>query len=138
MKTPTWAKLLVAVIVFFGLGAFAMVGLAATGGPNLVAPTSHTVVYKVGGTASQADITYRNSTGDTSQQDNIDVPLTRKSDGGQGLILENMHRGDFLYISAQNQDRYGSITCSIEVDGVVVKTNTSHGAFTIATCSGRL
>lgn len=100
--------------------------------------TPHTVTYKVEGTATQASITYENSTGDSSQQSDIDVPMVRKSDGGEGIVLENMHRGDFLYISAQNSNEYGSVTCIIEVDGVVVKTNTSHGGFTIATCSGRL
>jgi hypothetical protein len=98
----------------------------------------HTVTYKVEGTTTQASITYENANGDTSQQSDIDVPLTRQSDGGHGIVLNGMRRGAFLYISAQNSKRSGSVTCIIEVDGVVVETNTSYGGFTIATCSGRL
>lgn len=107
--------------------------------------TGHTVTYKVEGTTNMASITYSNSQGDTSQQSDIDVPIRRKdtstwsqSDGGYGIRLNGMESGDFLYISAQNSKDSGSITCIIEVDGIVVKTNTSRGGYTIATCSGRL
>lgn len=100
-------------------------------------PTTHTVTYKVEGSTSMASITYSNPYGDTSQQSDIDVPLTLK-DGTPGIQMSGMHRGDFLYISAQNSKEYGSVTCAIEVDGIRVKENTSRGAFTIATCSGSL
>ena len=45
--------------------------------------------------------------------------------------------GEFVYISAQNEGEYGSVTCRITVDGVVVSENTSSGAYGIATCEGR-
>ena len=34
------------------------------------------------------------------------------------------------------RDRAGTVTCSISIDGEVVSTNTSSGAYTIATCEG--
>jgi hypothetical protein len=130
-KRPSAVRIiLVTTAVIFGVAFFASMVDTAT--------TTHTVVYKVGGTATQADITYEGPNGDTAQQSNVDVPLTRVSDGGEGMILKNMRSGDFLYISAQNQNDSGTITCSIEIDGRVVETNTSYGGFTIATCSRRL
>jgi len=131
-------KFMLLIVVFFIVGAIA-VGASTSGTlASATRPATHTVTYKVEGTTKGASITYENSSGDTSQQSDVDVPLTRKSDGGHGIELYNMHGGDFLYISAQNNQEYGSVTCIIEVDGVVVKRNTSSGGFTIATCSGRL
>jgi hypothetical protein len=43
--------------------------------------------------------------------------------------------GQFLYVSAQITTS-GSITCTILIDGTPVQTATSHGQYTIATCSG--
>lgn len=152
-EKKSWAgKVLLALAAIVVLGA--IVGSSAddtssSGSSGLSASSSgssgssasavgHKVTYKVEGTTNMASITYSNAYGDTSQQSDIDVPLTRKSDGGQGIVLNGMSRGDFLYIAAQNSQDYGSVTCIIEVDGVVVKRNTSHGAYTIATCSGSL
>lgn len=101
------------------------------------ASNTHTVTCKLGGTARSADITYSNADGGTSQQSTVDVPLTRKSDGGEGIQFQATE-GQFLYISAQNHGEYGDITCTIEVDGIPMKTSRSSGAYTIATCSGRL
>jgi hypothetical protein len=46
--------------------------------------------------------------------------------------------GQFVYVSTQNKGETGTITCNIVLDGVVVKTSTSEGAYKIASCSGRL
>lgn len=134
-------------LIFLALLAVGGIGAIASGGSSSSTssgsssrpsvPTTHTVVYKVEGTTSMASITYSNAYGDTSQQSDIDVPLTLK-DGTPGIQMSGMTKGDFLYISAQNSKEYGSVTCAIEVDGIRVKENTSRGAFTIATCSGSL
>jgi len=131
-----------------GLVAGAMVVGAACAAPATDTTTqvsslsidrsTHTVTYKVGGTASYADITYSNASGDTAQQSDVDVPLRRKSDGGEGIQMHGVPEGTFLYISAQNGQSSGTITCTIEVDGIPVKTNQSSGGYTIATCSGSL
>ena len=105
----------------------------STGGGTSGAP--RTVTYDVGGTSRSADLTYSNGAGDTTQQSGVDVPVKRKSDGISGIEV-TMKRGQFYYISAQNQGATGTITCTVKVDGVVVKTNTSSGGYTIATCSG--
>lgn len=117
----------------------------ATSAGRISTSNSHTVTYKVEGSTTLADITYSNSQGDTTQQSDVKVPLRREDsstwsqpDGGFGVRLSGMQSGDFLYISAQNGRDSGSITCKIEVDGIVVKTNTSLGGYTIATCSGSL
>lgn len=139
-KMGVGTKVILLVVVFFVVGLVAVGASGGVGGAVAkdLGLTAHTVTYKVEGTTKMASITYENANGDSSQQSDIDVPLTRKYDGGQGIVLHDMHRGDFLYISAQNSKEYGSVTCIIEVDGVAVKQNTSHGGFTIATCSGRL
>ncbi len=93
-----------------------------------------TVIYEVEGTAKSVDITMESGSG-TSQQSNLKVPLSSKG-GAKGLTLK-VDRGDFVYISAQNQGSSGSVTCRITVDNVVVSTVTSSGGYTIATCSGR-
>lgn len=129
-----------------GLGMLFLIGFTAVAGGggvksrlgDVTGVSTHTVTYKVEGTTKQASITYENANGDTSQQSDIDVPLTRKIDHTEGLVLSGMKKGAFLYISAQNSEEYGSVTCIIEVDGVRVKENTSRGGYTIATCSGRL
>ncbi|MCP4542702.1 MAG: hypothetical protein GY832_36735 [Chloroflexi bacterium] len=45
-------------------------------------------------------------------------------------------RGDFLYISAQNENDRGTIACEIVVNNVKVETAESSGAYVIAGCSG--
>lgn len=92
------------------------------------------VVYEVEGTAAVANITYTTSSG-IAQQSSVKVPLTAKG-GSQRGITFTMDRGDVVSISSQNRGSSGSLTCRITVDGVVVSTNTSSGAYTIATCSG--
>jgi hypothetical protein len=125
-----------------GIALLAVIGIvsgsnsSSTGGST--GASTHTVVYKVEGTTKMASITYENAAGDTAQQSDIDVPLTRSFDHTQGLVLNGMKSGAFLYISAQNSEDSGSVTCAIEIDGVRVKENTSRGGYTIATCSGRL
>jgi hypothetical protein len=110
---------------------------AAPAGPAgaAAAPTkdTRTVVYKVTGTTTQASLTLQTASG-TSQQNDVDVPVMSKS-GTEGLTYE-VEPYSFVYVSAQNSKDTGSVTCSIEVDGVVIATNTSSGAYAIASCSG--
>jgi hypothetical protein len=97
-----------------------------------------TVLYEVEGTTNMASITISTPGGGTSQQSDIDVPMSMKSaTGGQAGMPLTFQPGEFLYISAQNSNDHGSVTCRITVDGVVVSENTSHGAYVIASCDGR-
>ena len=97
------------------------------------------VTYKVTGTGP-ASVTYANSQGGTEQRANVELPWEKK--------LTYMHEGDFVYISAQNNDEYGGyITVEIYLLhcykgwsatelGTLVKKSTSRGLYTIATASG--
>jgi hypothetical protein len=79
----------------------------------------------VSGTASTVDVTYTTAGGDTAQQGRVRVPWSYRV--GPAF--------DFLYMSAQNQDDHGSVTCSIRNNGKVVKQSTSTGAYVICTAS---
>lgn len=92
------------------------------------------VLYEVEGTTSRASVTLETSTG--TQQSTINVPLKNKS-GGIG-VRTSMEAGDFAYLSAQNKERGGEISCRITVDGDVISENTSTGGYVIASCSGRV
>jgi len=87
------------------------------------------VEYRVTGTCSRVDVTYQNSDGGTSQVTNKSLPWSYTFTGGTG---------DFVYVSAQNQEKNGSVTCTIYRNGNVFKTSTSSGAYVIATASGSL
>jgi len=84
------------------------------------------VEYKITGTASRVFVTLKNATGGTEQYDNVSVPHTYRFDTFTDW---------FLYISAQNQGEYGSVTVTIYLNGGVVNTATSEGAYVIATAS---
>ena len=108
------ATVVLAVIATVGLGVLAsqgqlnMQGLPAGGG--LV-----TVTYHLAGTARGASITYTDGSGNIQQQTSVSVPLTRESDGGDGLQIRT-RRGSFVTILAQNSGDSGDLTCSIEAE----------------------
>jgi len=104
----------------------AQLGPALSSTPGYSAPTTYRVTYKVTGTASQASLTYRNEQGGT-EQTKVRIPWQ------ESLTVK---RGAFLYLSAQNEGKSGSVTCEIWVDDVKWKESTSSGAYVIASCSG--
>lgn len=115
--------------------ALALVALAGCGATSSEGGDPVTVTYFVEGTARSADITISEPGGGSSQQSGVDVPLTV---GGRRGLTVTYQPGDFLYLSAQSIDeRYRSVRCRIEVDGVEVDRATSRGEYVIATCEGR-
>lgn len=102
--------------------------------------TTHTVVYEAEGPGSTAPrtatYTLRSDNGGTVQGD-IDLPL-RNQNGTTGLTFTGFGSGAFVYLSIQNGDEYGSVTCRITVDSVVLSENTSDGGYMIATCQGQV
>jgi len=90
------------------------------------------VTYEVDGSATSASVTMEMPSG--TSQVSVDLPLTNQ-DGDVG-VTNKFSRGSFVYISAQNKESYGSVTCRIKVDGAVISENTSSGAYAIATCKG--
>lgn len=93
------------------------------------------VTYKLGGTARGANITYTDGNGNIQQMMGKAVPLTRSTDGGDGLRINAKH-GAYVSILAQNAGDSGTLTCSIEADGVTINTGRSDGAYAIVNCSG--
>ena len=102
------------------------VALSSIGGTCNSSSSSAVVEYKITGTASEVDVTLTNATGGTEQYDNVSVPHTYTFDN---------YTHWFLYISAQNQGESGSVTATIYLNGEVVNTATSEGAYVIATAS---
>lgn len=86
------------------------------------------VTYRLQGTARTVDITMRNAQGNTEQLSNVALPWTKP--------LRNVDCGEFLYLSAQNQGTFGSVKCSISLNGTVIEEAESSGRYVIATCSG--
>ena len=70
-----------------------------------------------------------------TEQATPSLPL--RNQAGELGVTHEFGPGEFVYVSAQNEGEYGSVTCRITVDGVVVSENTSSGAYGIATCEGR-
>lgn len=130
-------------VVVAALALVLRAGSATAGSPNPPAsaapytPVVHTVSYEADGDGTNAGTyTLRSADGGT-RQGNADLPLTNKA-GSLGLKLTGFGSGDFVYLSIQNENGYGSVTCRIVVDGVTISENTSDGGYTIATCQGQV
>jgi hypothetical protein len=73
----------------------------------------------------------------------VDVTLGRGSGVQQFADVTNptysfwMATGYFVYLSVQNQNNSGTVSCSITSNGIKVSSNYSDGAYVIATCSGK-
>jgi hypothetical protein len=81
------------------------------------------VTYSGTGTV---DVTMQSSSG-TSQFDNVTNPT-----------YEFWFKpGAFVYFSVQNQNDSGDVSCSVKSAGRTVASNSSSGAYVIATCSGK-
>lgn len=89
----------------------------------------HTVVYKVGGTSKAASLTYTTDGSTTTEQiASAKLPWTKSLQIKGGII-------PVYQVMAQNGiGQTGTVTCSIEVDGKVVKTATGTGEAAIASC----
>lgn len=106
--------------------------------PKPVLLTNHTVIYEADGAGARGlrTVTYTIQTdnGGTSQGE-TNLPMKNRN-GGTGLIFSGFSTGDFVYLSVQNKDAAGDVTCRITVDGKVISENTSSGGYAIATCKG--
>jgi hypothetical protein len=95
----------------------------------------HEVSYEVTGVGTnEADITVMTPDYGTSQSNGAALPLKNKT-GETGLRykFEDYHS---VSLVAQNGNDSGSLTCTIKVDGHVLVTNTSSGAYAVVTCAG--
>lgn len=116
------------IIILFAIGG----GGSSSRGNVPIAPqvpVSYEITYQVE-EGSRASVTYRNAQDNTEQKDVMIFP------NRPWQASYTMEYGDFAYISAQNGDDWGGVTCKILVDGVLWQQASSDGAYTIATCSG--
>jgi hypothetical protein len=88
------------------------------------------VVYVVEGSsgATRVAITIENDTGGTEQHE-VSLPYRR--------VFSGFDAGDFVYISAQNQNSYGALDCQIIVGGITRYRASSSGEYSICSVSGR-
>jgi len=107
------------------VGCFVLVGKVATD-IDEDANTEHTVVYKV--TGVKGDLTYTTDGAmTTEQQQGTELPWS-KTLKVKGLI-------PVYQVRVQNSlGHSGQVTCSITVDGKIVKSATASGEGAIASC----
>lgn len=74
-------------------------------------------------------ITIENEGGGTSQYTDVATPWNYQFEGSSG---------DFVYVSAQNQQDHGNVTATIYINGGVFQTSTSSGAYVIASAYGSI
>jgi len=110
------------------LSLFAMMLAILACGSEAPTPSQHTVVYRVTGNIARASLTYESGEGSTEQR-TVNVPWE---------IKFTVEQGQFLYLSAQNEENRGIIMAEILLDGKEWKKATSDGAYVIATVSGRI
>lgn len=139
---PTLVQTITAVAILFVLGIFGTCAICICTQPSktpTTAPTQTTqppiqqpaysgpeVEYEITGSAQSVSVTLENATGGTEQESTVYLPHTYTYD---------QFPGSFLYISAQNNGEAGSVTVTIRVNGNVIKTSTSSGAYVIASAS---
>lgn len=129
-----WVTLGAAVPIITGLLTWYWPALTTTKPP---VPTSRTVLYEAEGSGARGlrSATYTIQTPTGTAQGAINLPMKTR-DGDTGLTVPGFNTGDFVYLSVQNADAAGSVTCRITVDGVVISENTSTGGHIIASCKG--
>lgn len=105
--------------------------------PTDLAPTAQVdsglrvVTYYAKGSPAYASVTMATPSGTT--QADPDLPMKLEDSLGLGITL-TFDAGDFVYLSVQNPNASGRVTCQIEVDGEIVSENTAFGGYAIATC----
>ena len=97
-------------------------------------PIKKEIYYEVVGSADKVSITLTNQQGNTVQFTDIKLPYHQRY---------TVNKRDFIYISAQNEGSYGSVTANIYVNkkgdynkGQLFQTATSSGGYVIASASG--
>lgn len=105
-------------------------GSGSSGGWTSPTPTrSASLEYRVTCSSTQAvSVTYMNAQSGSEQGSRMACPWSQSYPSFSG----------FAYISAQNQDDYGTLTVEILVNDVVAKKSSCTGAYCIASASGRL
>ncbi|MFC0626112.1 hypothetical protein [Kribbella deserti] len=124
------------------VGALAGCGAQEDPPPAPAAPvtsaTAPTVTFFAEGDGTDSgSLTMITESGGTLQKD-VGLPLRNGSTGEQGVTSHAFRSGATLYLSVQNSNGYGAVTCRIAVNGVEIDKVTSSGGYKIATCRGRV
>ncbi len=106
---------------------FVVIGLTTISSCGKFEPTNSQYKYEVTGTSGNYSVTIQNTDDNTQQWSSV-------SNGWYYSWSQTGTR--WLYLSAQNNTANGSVTVKIYKDGQVVASNTSYGAYSIATVSG--
>lgn len=145
LQPPKKSRGCVNVLAVIGGISLALFAIVLLGGFTLLgstpAPSSHEVIYKVTTnldsgtwpTCNYFDTTY-DLRGGTAQK------TVSICDGDHHTEVDRFtaQRGDFVYLSVQNGQRYGGVTCQIFVDGALLYHTHSDGQYVIASCSGSI
>lgn len=112
---------------FYGLLALGSTdeGTTTGGASRGSAPQPKTIEYRVEG--EHFDVTINNAQGNTEQLSGLSGPWARSFQVSSSRY--------FAYISAQNQESYGTIVVEIYVDGTKVESARSSGEYVIAQAS---
>jgi hypothetical protein len=108
--------------------------------PSLLGSTSrpshrYRVVYRITGSTTAADLAYLNAA-DIFAQVEVNRTETHTFDSPPWEYVHYADYGDYMYISARNEEDHGTITCEILVDDEVVEKATARGAYGVAACGG--
>ena len=113
----------VALILVCGLSRRSSSGVSLA--PKIAAPTTHEITYELSGSTYKASITIENEHENTEQHD-VKLPYSKS--------FTSKSPSQFLYISAQKEDKAGTLTCKILVDGISVSEATTTAEYGIASC----
>jgi len=105
--------------------------------PPSPAKPPHVVFYAEGDGTSTGAVTLRSESGGVLQKD-VKLPMGDETTGTPGTASDQFKRGADLYISLQNKEAAGKVTCRIEVDGKVIDQATSEGPYKVAVCTGKV
>ena len=119
--------------------AVACSGNEPVSAPQTPAPATapHVVFFAEGSGTATGSVTLRSESGGVIQKD-VALPMHDAATGAPGTASDAFKRGASLYISLQNKEAAGSVTCRIEVDGKVIDKATSSGPYKIVTCVGKV
>lgn len=135
------ALAVIGVIALAVVGLFVVAVFAVSSGSGGVSGSSTTrqIVYKVRTDRDSSiypscywfDATYEMPSGTAQRPASI-------CDGAYTGVVDqrSAQRGDFVYLSVQNDKYYAGISCEIHIDGKLVYQTQSAGQYVIASCSG--
>lgn len=121
--------IVLSVLTVLGIGGCMAVVGAVGNEVDKQSKAEHTVIYKVGGSAALAMVTYTTDGGTTTEQANgVTMPWASKALKIKGLVT-------VYQVSAQNTSgKDGTVTCEIWVDDQKVKEATATGEAAMASC----